>query len=46
MVQVKDLVLGAKLAEDATLEEWRANPAQTEVAETDLVDHVRRLLDR
>jgi histidyl-tRNA synthetase len=30
-VQLKDLILGAKLAEDATLEEWKSQPAQTEV---------------
>jgi histidyl-tRNA synthetase len=45
-VQLKDLILGAKLAEDATLEEWKSQPAQTEVDRDDLVAGVRALLDR
>ncbi|MCC5972206.1 MAG: histidine--tRNA ligase [Pararhodobacter sp.] len=45
VVQVKDLVLGAKIAEDATLEEWKARPAQQEVARADLVATVRKILD-
>jgi Histidyl-tRNA synthetase len=32
-VQLKDLILGAKLAQDATLEEWKSQPAQTESTE-------------
>ncbi len=44
VVQVKDLVLGARIAEDATLEEWKARPAQYEVARGDLVAEVRRIL--
>jgi histidyl-tRNA synthetase len=46
VVQLKDLILGAKLAEDATLEEWKSQPAQTEVAVADLVEGVKALLDR
>ena len=46
VVQVKDLVLGAKIAENATLEEWRDRPAQVEVARTDLVATVRQMLDQ
>ena len=46
VVQVKDLVLGAELARDATLEEWRENPSQTEVPVDGMVAHVRRLLAR
>ncbi|MDG4647257.1 histidine--tRNA ligase [Roseibacterium sp. SDUM158017] len=46
VVQLKDLILGAKLAEDATLEEWKSQPAQTEAARADLVAGVRALLDR
>jgi histidyl-tRNA synthetase len=45
-VQLKDLILGAKLAEDATLEEWKSQPAQTEVDRADLVAGVKALLDR
>jgi histidyl-tRNA synthetase len=44
VVQVKDLILGAKIAEGATHEEWRENPSQAEVPLDGLVDHVRRLL--
>ena len=46
VVQLKDLILGAKLAEDATLEEWKSQPAQTEVALSDLVSEVRTVIDR
>jgi histidyl-tRNA synthetase len=46
VVQLKDLVLGAKLAEEATLEEWKAQPAQVEVARGDLVAQVRAILAR
>ncbi|MFO1165235.1 MAG: histidine--tRNA ligase [Paracoccus sp. (in: a-proteobacteria)] len=44
VVQVKDLILGARIARDASHEEWRAQPAQTEVARKDLVAEVRRIL--
>lgn len=46
VVQLKDLILGAKLAEEATLEEWKSQPAQIEVPLTDLVAETRKLLDR
>jgi histidyl-tRNA synthetase len=46
VVQVKDLVLGAKLAQDATLEEWKSQPAQTEVPTGDLVAEVRAIIAR
>ncbi len=46
VVQIKDLVLGAKIAEDATLEEWKSQPAQREVAIADLVKEVRAILDQ
>ena len=45
VVVVKDLVLGAKIAENATLEEWKDRPAQEEVKVSDLVAYVRRKLD-
>ncbi|WP_102225122.1 histidine--tRNA ligase [Acidimangrovimonas sediminis] len=45
VVQVKDLVLGAKIAASASLEEWKDQPAQTEVARADLVATVRRMLE-
>ncbi|SIS98694.1 histidine--tRNA ligase [Paracoccus saliphilus] len=44
VVQVKDLVLGAKLATEASHDEWKAQPAQTEVSRADLVSEVRRIL--
>lgn len=43
VVQIKDLVLGAKIAETATLEEWKGQPAQREVALDDLVAEVAKL---
>jgi histidyl-tRNA synthetase len=45
VVQVKDLVLGAKIAENASLEEWKSRPAQVEVPRADLVATVRAMLD-
>ncbi|MFV2033756.1 MAG: histidine--tRNA ligase [Halocynthiibacter sp.] len=44
VVQIKDLVLGAKIAQNASLEEWKAQPAQREVARADMVDTVRAIL--
>ena len=46
VVQVKDLALGAAIAEGASLEEWRERPAQAEVAREGLVAEVRRVLAR
>jgi len=46
VVQLKDLKLGAEIAAAATLEEWKAQPAQREVARADLVAGVRAILDR
>ena len=46
VVQLKDLILGAKLAQDATLEEWKSQPAQTEVPLSDLVEEVRAMMAR
>ncbi|MDM7459856.1 MAG: histidine--tRNA ligase [Paracoccus sp. (in: a-proteobacteria)] len=44
VVQIKDLILGARIAASASVEEWKAQPAQTEVARADLVTEIRRLL--
>lgn len=44
VVQVKDLILGARIAAEASVEEWKAQPAQTEVARGDLVAEVRRII--
>ena len=46
VVQVKDLILGAKLAVDATVEEWKSQPAQVEVPRADLVATVRAIMGR
>ena len=45
VVQLKDLILGAKIAENATLEEWKERPSQIEVSRADLVAEVRKMLD-
>lgn len=45
-VVLKDLILGAQIAQNATLEEWKDRPAQTEVARADLVAAVRQILER
>ncbi len=44
IVQIKDLILGAKLAKDATLEEWKARPSQIEAPRGDLVAQVKQML--
>ncbi|MBL4873963.1 MAG: histidine--tRNA ligase [Rhodobacteraceae bacterium] len=47
VVQIKDLALGAALAANiATNEEWKAQPAQMEVARGDLVAEVRKMIAR
>ncbi len=46
VVQIKDLILGKRIAESASVEEWKAQPAQIEVPRADLVAEVRALLDR
>ena len=43
-VILKDLILGAKIAESATLEEWKDRPAQVEVPRDELVAAVRKML--
>ncbi|MBY6067197.1 histidine--tRNA ligase [Leisingera aquaemixtae] len=45
VVQIKDLILGAKIAESATLEEWKERPSQFEVPRSELVAKVREILD-
>lgn len=46
VVQLKDLDLGARLAADASHEEWKAQPAQTEIVRGDLVAGVKAMLAR
>jgi histidyl-tRNA synthetase len=45
-VILKDLVLGAQIAQNATLEEWKDRPAQVEVPRGELVAAVRKMLGR
>ncbi|MDO5648523.1 histidine--tRNA ligase [Paracoccus sp. (in: a-proteobacteria)] len=44
VVQIKDLILGARIAAQASVEEWKSQPAQTEVPRADLVAELRRIL--
>ena len=44
VVQLKDLILGAKIAENATLEEWKSRPSQFEVKRTELVAEIKTIL--
>jgi histidyl-tRNA synthetase len=46
VVQVKDLALGARLAQTATHEEWKDQPAQFECPRAEMVAEVRRILGR
>jgi histidyl-tRNA synthetase len=46
VVQVKDLVAGARAAETASLEEWKDRPAQSEVPRDRLVAHLKALLSK
>ena len=44
VIQIKDLILGAQLAEGATLEEYNQRPSQYEVPRGDLVAKVQEIL--
>ncbi|MGJ8624874.1 MAG: histidine--tRNA ligase [Yoonia sp.] len=44
-LQIKDLILGAKIAETATHEEWKDRPSQFEIPRADLVARITQLLD-
>ena len=45
MVQIKDLILGAQIAQNATLEEWKERPSQFEVPRDQMLARVRAILD-
>ena len=45
VVQIKDLILGAEIAKNATLAEWKDRPSQYEVPRGVLVARVRAILD-
>ncbi len=44
VVQIKDLILGAQIAQNATLAEWKERPSQYEVPREELVAQVRAIL--
>ena len=44
VVQIKDLILGAQIAENATLEEWQDRPSQYEVPRDQMIAKVREIL--
>jgi histidyl-tRNA synthetase len=43
-IQIKDLILGKKLSEEATLEEWKDRPSQFTVRRDELVQKIREIL--
>ena len=45
VVQIKDLYLGAKIAENASLEEWKDRPNQFEVPRAEMVARVRAIIE-
>ena len=45
VVQIKDLVLGAQIAETATLDEWKERPSQFECTLDEMVERVRAIVD-
>ena len=44
IIQIKDLILGAQIAQNATLEEWKERPSQITVDRAELVAKVREIL--
>jgi histidyl-tRNA synthetase len=44
IVQIKDLILGAEIAKNATLEEWKDRPSQYEVPYDQMLAKVREIL--
>ncbi len=45
VVQIKDLILGAQIAKEATLEEWKDRPSPIEVPRDELVARIRAMLE-
>jgi histidyl-tRNA synthetase len=45
VVQIKDLILGSRLAADASLEEWKERPSQYTVPRIELATRVKEILD-
>ncbi|EEX16793.1 histidyl-tRNA synthetase [Citreicella sp. SE45] len=46
VLQIKDLVLGARLAQNASLKEWKERPSQYEVPRAEMVAKVREILEQ
>ena len=46
VVQIKDLVLGAEIAETASVEEWKEQKQQFECPLGDMIAEVRKILDK
>ena len=46
VVQIKDLILGAEIAETASVEEWKEQKQQFEVPRDQMVGEVRKLLEK
>ncbi|MEM9969675.1 MAG: histidine--tRNA ligase [Pseudomonadota bacterium] len=46
IVQIKDLILGAEIAETASVEEWKEQKQQVECPRADMVAEVRKMLDK
>ncbi len=46
VVQIKDLVLGAQIAAEATVEEWKSQPAQFEAPIGEMVEKVKAIIAR
>ncbi len=46
VIQIKDLILGAEIAETASVEEWKEQKQQFEAPRDQLVAEVRKLLDQ
>ncbi|MEM8801825.1 MAG: HisS family protein, partial [Pseudomonadota bacterium] len=46
VVQIKDLILGAEIAETASVEEWKEQKQQVEVSLADMVAEVQRILNK
>ena len=44
IIQIKDLILGAQIAQNATLEDWKERPSQFTVDRAELVAKVREIL--
>ena len=44
LIQIKDLILGARLAESASLDEWKERPSQFTVPKNEMVSKVQEIL--